>query len=396
MERIAAVFLMALVITAGDIAAEMMTVGSAEPRVIAIDALVGPDVINAGETATIETQSAFTTGVAEVLVHGAYGTLRFEVAISNGQGRLMLPPAVTQHAGIVTIESGHSVEVIEILPGEVTTLVAPLVGPRTIVANGADETLAVLLPTDRFGNQVADGTDTNIVWEQPGDAGSTGTPETTDGMAWMLIPSGEVAGPTTVRATANDTVRGAAVRIDEVPGMVADITLTVSEPSGLADGRSVIVLDTDELTDGFTNTLADGTSAQFSFDGPSGQGVVSSTVQNGVVRIELTGPTAPGQLTGYLDIHGVASNEVAIDYTTAITSFDARLEAIGEEIVLRVDNALDPAGAFIADGTHVTWGDQRASLSRGSAEIWVPAALADTTAPVEILGLISQPEQVAP
>ena len=141
----------------------------ARPILVQLDSLVIPDVIDAGDIVTIEARSESPVGTAEVLVHGAYGRLRFEMAIVGGAGQLMLPAAVTQHAGIVTIESGDASETLEILPGEVTTLVAPLVGPRTIVANSADETLAVLLPTDRFGNQVADGTDTNIIWEQPGD-----------------------------------------------------------------------------------------------------------------------------------------------------------------------------------------------------------------------------------
>lgn len=389
---------MALVIITGDLAAEMMVAPAAMTATVGTDALVVPEAIDAGEAVTIEVRSSAGFGVVEVLAHGAYGQLRFETEIIDGQGRLALPPAATQHAGIVTIESGDQTETLEILPGDVATLVAPLVGPRTIVANGADETLAVLLPTDRFGNQVADGTDTTIIWEQPGDAGATTSPETADGMAWATIPSGEIAGTTTVRATADaaETVRGAAVRIDEVPGTVRDIVLSASQTGGLADGRSVVVLDTDQLVDNFDNTLADGTIAQFVFDGPSGQGVVNGTVQNGVVHIELTAPTQPGALTGYLDIHGEASNTITINYASAIASFDARLEEIGEEVVLRIDNALDPSGAFVADGTEVIWGDLQASVRRGSAEIWIPTSLADTATQAEILGLITQPEQVTP
>ena len=256
----------------------------------------------------------------------------------------------------------------------------------------------MLLPTDRFGNQVADGTDTNIMWEQPGDVDAAASLETVDGMAWALIPSGEIAGPTTVRATADadETVRGSAVRIDEVPGTVRNITLTATETTGLADGRSIVALHTDDLVDAFDNTLADGTIAQFIFDGPSGRGVITGTVQNGAVHIELSAPTTPGRLTGYVEIHGVASNDIVIEYVSAIASFDARVEFIGEEAVLRVDNALDPSGAFVADGTEVTWGDLRASLRRGSAEIWIRASLVDADETVEILGLATQTEMSKP
>ena len=106
--------------------------------------------------------------------------------------------------------------------------------------------------------------------------------------------------------------------------------------------------------------------------------------------------TTPGRLTGYVEIHGVASNDIVIDYVSAIANFDARVEFIGEEAVLRVDNALDPSGAFVADGTEVAWGDLRASLRRGSAEIWIPASLVDADAMVGILGLATQTEMETP
>ena len=187
-------------------------------------------------------------------------------------------------------------------------------------------------------------------------------------------------------------MRAAAVRIDEVPGVVSGITLEAATTAALADGRSVVALHTGELTDRFGNILADGTLAQFIFDGPSGTGAVTGTVQNGAVHIELTAPTLPGTVIGHLNIHGVVSNDVVIDYSSAIAGFDVRLEFIGQDAVLRVDGALDPSGAFVADGTEVTWGDHRASLRRGSTEIWVPAPLVDANATVDILGLTQQTE----
>jgi len=395
--RIVLVIAMSFAIAAGDIAAEMMSAQPQEHVWVAVESLVVPDGIDVGDAVWVEVYSAFADGIAEVRVQGAYGQLRFEVPVVNGEGRLRLPVAVTQHAGVVTIESGGRTETVQILPGEVSTLVAPLVGPRTIVANGADQTLAVLLPTDRFGNQVADGTETTIFWNQPSNLDSATRAVTTDGMTWALVSSGEVAGPTMVRATAegSGTVRAASVRIDEVPGTVRTIEARASASTGLADGRSIIAVQTGELVDAFDNPLADGTIAQFTYNGPTGRGVVNGTVQNGAVHIELSAPTSPGRLAGQFEIHGTTSNEIAIDYATAITGFDVRLDVIGTEAVLRVYNALDPAGAFVADGTELTWGDQRVPLRRGSAEIWVPAALVDAAATAEILGLI-QPVQEGP
>ena len=396
--RLVTVLVMSFVITAGDIAAEMLTGEPPDQPRVAVESFVAPDVVVAGDSVVVEMSGSLGDGVVDVLLQGAYGVMRFEVAIVEGQGRLALPPAVTRQAGTWTVESGELAQTLEVLPREAATLVAPLVGPRTIVANGADQTLAVLLPTDRFGNQVADGTDSTIAWEQPGGSTSAANPGVVDGMAWALIPSGQVAGLTTVRATAgaDEGVRASAVRIDEVPGVVRDITLTASEPRGIADGRSVVTLHTNQLVDAFGNTLADGTIAHFIFDGPSGRGMLNSTVQNGVVHIAVHAPASPGKLTGHVVIHGTESNDVEIDFATAIDGFDARIEFIGDEALLRIEHALDPSGAFVADGTEVTWGDLRGSVRRGSAEIWIPAALADAEAPVEILGLAADVELGTP
>ena len=117
---------MALILTTGDITAEMAMGEPSDQMFVAVDSLLVPGVIDAGQTVTIEAQTASPTGAAEVIVHGAYGQLRFEMAIVDGEGDLMLPAAVTQHSGMVTIESGDQNETMEILPGEVATLVCLL------------------------------------------------------------------------------------------------------------------------------------------------------------------------------------------------------------------------------------------------------------------------------
>ena len=93
-------------------------------------------------------------------------------------------------------------------------------------------------------------------------------------------------------------------------------------------------------------------------------------------------------LTGRLAVQGVPSNELAIRFDSAIASFDATVEQLGNDVVLRVDSAVDASGAFVADGTEVIWGDHRTQIRRGEAEIWLPSNLIGNATPtVEILGL---------
>ncbi len=368
---------------------------------VALDFITHSTEAVAGEIVSIELAASSESGTTLVEVVNGFGRLSFTVPVANGVGRLDLPPAVTQQAGLISIVSGEVRSELLIRPNDVHEIVAPLVGPRTIVADGQDVTLAVVFPVDRYGNQVADGTEVSVEWDQPGgvEPGSNSTTadiETSDGMAWQQLQSGQRAGATTVRASATaadgQLVSAAAVRIDEVPGVVTTVELAAEDEQGMADGRSLVEVETTELRDVFDNVLADGTIAQFIFDGPSGRGAVPGTVQNGVVRVEIVAPQQPGMLTGRLEIQGVESNEITIDFASAIASFDARVEQIGADAVLRIDAAIDRDGAFVADGTEVRWGDERAQLRQGSAEIWVPADLLPTEVPaVAILGLELQP-----
>lgn len=371
--------------------------GEAAPNEVQLTALTLPSSVPAGTIVTIEAVAAESSGVSTVVISAGYGQLEFDMVINAGVGSLNLPAAVTQHAGVITVASGNVVTELTIEPIEVHELVAPLVGPRTIVADGQDESLAVMLPIDRYGNQVADGTAVNVEWQQPEGTDQVRT-ETADGMAWVPVQSGLTAGPTTVRSTASSStgeiVSSAAVRIDEVPGRVETIELDASTSTALADGRTIIEVETGTLVDEHGNELMDGTVAQLVFMGPSGSGVLPATVQNGVVRVDLVAPDQPGTLTASVHVHGEVSSDITIDFASAIESYEVRLESVGPDVVLRVERALDPSGAFIADGTELRWGNEQAQLRHGAAEIWLPAALLETEIPmVEILGLEADVEQ---
>lgn len=362
-----------------------------------LSSISAPPEVAAGTIVSIDGVANTQSGVADVVVHTALGRLTIAMEIESGVGQLDLPAVITQHAGVMTLTSGDARTTLIVTPGEVAELVAPLVGPRTIVADGADTSLAVTLPVDRYGNQVADGTAIDVEWQQPTHAGPVQQVTrrelaTTDGMAWVLVPSGQVAGPTTIRSTSRtssgEQINAAAVRIDEVPGLVAQIAIAATSNRGTGDGRSLIEIESERLVDSFGNELLDGASAQFLFDGPSGQGVVPGTVQNGVVRLELVAPPSSGTLTGRLSLQGVLSNELVIRFDSAIASFDATVERVDGDAVLRVASAVDSSGAFVADGTQVVWGDQTTQTRRGRAEIRLPSSLIGDTAPsVEILGL---------
>ena len=366
-----------------------------------VSTILVPAEIEAGEPVSVVITSEIASGIVEVHATSGLGRLSFRVRLSNGTGRFDLPPAVTQHAGVLSITAGDLTEQLSIVPSEVAEVVAPLVGPRTIVADGADTTLAVIFPVDRFGNQVANGTNVVVEWQQPTAQGTTEqlttvTTQATDGMAFDLLTSGEVAGPTIARTIATtqdgEQINGAAIRIDEVPGTVSDIEISASALSGFADGRALVEIESTELFDTFDNRLADGTVGHFVFDGPSGFGVVAGTVQNGVFSVELVSPDKPGTLTGHVELHGRVSNEISIEFESAISGFEATLSQVGTDTVLRIDAALDPTGAFVADGTEVVWGEYRTQIRLGAAEIRLPAgASPESTAPIEILGTEVRP-----
>ncbi|MDH3706818.1 MAG: hypothetical protein OES57_12180 [Acidimicrobiia bacterium] len=320
-----------------------------EPGVVRT--LDGPRVVSAGDEVIVDVEAS-GSGPIVVAVIGGAAALELQVDVVDGAGRLVLPPALTRTAGRLTLVSGSEHHDIEVVPGPAHESPA-LTGPRTIVADGVDRTLAVAAPTDRYGNPVADGTEVTLTRTGPGRRTTMVTIASTGGLAWQPFVSGTVAGRSRVWARTGSRSSVAAV-VDEVPG--AAVAVEVVAPDGVpaADGRSSMMFATRRIVDEHGNVVPDGVAGVFVIGTADAAHEVPAVVQNGRLRARWVVPGEPARLTVRAVVNGVSSEAVERTTASALDDLPVRVDAGAAGIDVRVGPLVGIDGALVADGTRVS------------------------------------------
>ena len=101
-------------------------------------------------------------------VFGAVNSTLLTGPLIDGSVSFAVPAEATRQRGSITLVAtvlGTSSSPINVVvqPGRPSEPVVPLVGPRTIVADGADRTMITVSPADQFGNALADDTAVSTV-----------------------------------------------------------------------------------------------------------------------------------------------------------------------------------------------------------------------------------------
>ena len=126
--------------------------------VIDIDAPAGAI---AGEAITL-TISTDGDGPFDLVVSDALAATTIEVDVAGGIAEIDIPPRLTTLSGALRIDSGESTATVIVSPSQVAAIDVA-VGPTTITADGEDSTMGLALPTDAFGNPLADGTEIDLL-----------------------------------------------------------------------------------------------------------------------------------------------------------------------------------------------------------------------------------------
>lgn len=331
-------------------------------------AAIGPLTIDVPVEVTAGTSLPLTvraiapdgTGVTLTLV-GGYGPLVFRGEFQDGVAQFPIAVADTSIAGVVSAvaRAGNQTASREfsILPGSPIEPVKPLVGARTIVADGEHWSMTVAIPFDAFGNPVADGTIVTIEARHPnGDLTSDDRP-VTHMVAWTRIYSGTLAGRTVISTRAGDAVGPEGI-VDEVAGWPVPFDLTVEPVSVPADGRSQVMLRTTELRDVYGNVLPDGTLVTFIATGLEGEHRIPSVSVGGYAEAPLRSPTLPQTVDVRAIVFDVESREVVVRFTDgpAVGSFPVStivLEQAGK-LVIDIGPTTGSLGQYVPDGTVVT------------------------------------------
>lgn len=333
---------------------------------------------------------------ATVVLFGALDTFSQEVNLVDGSADITFDGSLTDHAGridlLVAIGGMKTLAHVISVAGEPVDPVVPLVGPRTIIANGDDFTMSVSSPQDEFGNAVANGTAVVTEALRPDGATNSVTTPVAGGVAAAIVVSTTEVGRIALATTAGDAT-GPTNIVDQVAGLPAPFEIEVDRRNAFADGFALHEMVTTTLFDTFGNELPDGISATFVIDDLEGRSFVEATVQGGVARALLQAPALPGTVTISARVSGRESQETSIVFETGVIALPVEAERIGDDVIVNVGRVLAARGGYPPDGTPVQLIEPETgvavmtgSLREGLVTLTAPTTVFADGLVVEVLG----------
>ncbi|MGK0275175.1 MAG: hypothetical protein ACI9N0_001557 [Ilumatobacter sp.] len=332
------------------------------PATSEVMAIAVPDGIGAGEEITV-TVDAVGSGDVRLDVIDAFATTTLTRTVATNAVEsidIAVPAYLTRISGVVTFRAHGAVgddisSSTVIVPARVSDPLDIVVGPRTVVADGADETMAVAFATDRFGNPLLDGTELMLTLVDEFTGVRVVESRIAGGLAAQLIRSRIVAQRVEVFArTVDGSVASRRVVFHEVPAPAADVSLVAvldREDPLVADGRSRIEVQTVRLADANGNQLIDGRLVRVQTVGPDGLGQLTARTIDGVARFDLVAPSRPGVVTLTAAVDGLTGSPTELTYAAAISELPIMISREGDVVSVAVGPVRDAAGAVVVDGT---------------------------------------------
>lgn len=374
------------------------------PSTASVTNVLAPEKVTAGSTVDVVIEG-IGPGDIQVDAIDAFSVTTFAATMSDGRATVTLPTALTSTSGLLTFvgrgidEAGQANSVVAttmIVAAEEATAVDIHAGPRTIIADGMDQTMVVAIAADAFGNPLPDGEKLVISLVEAAQPGQDITATVEHGIVAELIAADTAAGKVEVFATADSGASSRRVGFDEVPGVASSVRAALTgSPALVADGRALVEISTSAITDRFGNLLPDGHLVQLRSDGPDGVGVATATTIDGIGRFWLIAPARPGPLSIAVSVDGITSETTELTFAAAVSSIPVDLvRDDSDRAVVEVGPVLDDLGAVVTDGTPVAAmaGDRvdriEVPLVDGRAEIDIGLLDPRAEIDIEVLGVI--------
>jgi len=325
--------------------------------------LRAPAAIAAGEPVTLaaERSDAPDGLIVALVIEGSYGPLIYRAPFQAGRAEFRIPAADTQVAGLVTLvahaDTAEGRADLMISPGQPVDPVTPLVGPHSLIADGAHWGSVIAIPFDAFGNPVAEGTPLQFRIRRPDGSPETFSAPVTHLLAWRRISSSTHAGRTTISVTAGDAHGPDANQI-ETPGWPGPFSLSASPSDMPADGRQLVTLRTDPITDVYGNQMLDGTLVTFVAETPSGQPrLIPAYTIDGVAEAQLQAPSEPGAITVRATLYGVESAALLIVFAPGLAvgaiPVTVSIDQTSGTVSIVAGPLLAALGQFVPNGTPI-------------------------------------------
>ena len=334
-------------------------------------ALTGTLPIHA--VASIQAGTAVTVTVGPLHVHegtaitlamvGSYGPRIYQAVFHRGVAAFVLREKDTRQTGVVTLTArsgtAQGVAYLTIKPDAPVEPLTPLIGARAITADADHWSMVVVIPFDRFGNPVAEGTRVQILVLHPDKRLETQWVDVQYLLAWVRVYSGTKAGSASVAAQIGN-VHGFEGTLLEVPGWPVPFHLSADPQSQAADGRKLTTLQTDVIHDKFGNIMPDGTLVTFVVQAPNGtQSYLPTATINGVATIPFQAPEHAEQVVVQAVVLNVASVALPLTFTAgpAVDTFPLTFHSAATSVTYMLDAGplLGSLGQYIPDGTPVTF-----------------------------------------
>lgn len=341
---------------------------SASPTPITLD---GRLTITAPDTATVGDTIELTIGPAaapngtpiQLTLLGSYGPQLLRAEFQNGQAWFQIPAEMTTRSGTVTLHArsgnAHGEHTLELLPDEPIEPLIPLVGPRSLIADGDHWAMAVVIPFDQYGNPIAEGTPVQMRALHPGEHLTQYTPKVKHLLAWQRMYSRTTAGRTVITANIG-RVYGPEAILMEIAGWPEPFTITADPPTLPADGFQLITLRTSIIRDKNDNILPDGTQLTFVMNGADGRTrTIPAQIVDGVAETFMQTPLVSGDYKIQATILGMQSNPLTIEFTPgpAIGRFPLDFELNNQDgaVYLTAGPIIGNLEQYVPDGTPVTF-----------------------------------------
>ncbi len=365
------------------------------PTLLTISA---PTSIRAGTPilVTVTSQPLANDQAVQLFLLNTNGTIVLSSNLLDGKATFTLDKSLTQIAGqvILVAQAGAARAdfTLSIVANEAVEPVLALVGPRSIRADGEHWTMLTALPNDQFGNAVVDGTAVTVRALHPATGGTTQpigadaievlTAETGHLLAWLRIYSRTKAGRMDMAATSGNA-HSPERTVQAVPGPPGAFGLIAEPLQRSADGRHLVTVDTERLTDQFGNQLLDGTAVTFLVTNPDGTTrTLPAQSIDGKATVQIQAPTMAGSLQIKALVLDTTSRSLSLEFEAGIGVAPISLRAMptADLLTLVAGPLLGPLGQYIPDGTIVRFTLQAEGIEGIVQEITAPVSAGFATA----------------
>ncbi len=289
---------------------------------------------------------------------GSYGSRFVAGTLQNGGASIRVPGELTRQSGLTTLTAtgaGYSGSATTtFIAGAAVEPLTPLVGARSIVADGASWAMTVIVPFDRFNNPLANGTPFTVRVRHPDQSVETLRTETDHLLAWERVYSGTKAGRSTITVEGEGAF-GPAADLLEVAGWPERFTLSATYDHLEADGRQLVTIQSDEIVDRFGNMMPDGTQVLFVVEDMAGKRTLPAVTIDGSAETTLQAPDQPQTVSITALVYDRASEPLTLAFRESVTDFTVLAQqSESGAIAVTAGPVLGALNQYVPDGTRAT------------------------------------------